>query len=105
MQRVAFVLRIRPELKEEYKKAHNNIWPELKKNMQYAGIKNYSIYFKKDGTLFGYYEVKDIESTNYKIDIEIGKKWEEYMKRFFIVGDTSSLAIKKEMLEEVFHLD
>ena len=31
MQRIAFILRIRPELKEEYKKAHDNIWPELKK--------------------------------------------------------------------------
>jgi len=105
MQRIAFVLRIRPEMKEEYKRAHDNIWPELKKNMQYAGIKNFSIYFKKDGILFGYYEVEDIERTNSMVDAEIGNKWEKYMKKFFIIEDTSSPAIKKEMLEEVFHLD
>ena len=73
--------------------------------MQDKGIRNYSIYFKKEGTLFGYYEVEDLERTNSMLDVEIGNKLKKFMKNFFIIEDTSSSAIKKEMLEEVFHLD
>ena len=58
MQRIGFTFRIKPELKAEYKKAHDEIWPELAKAINDYGMHNYSIYFRKDGTLFAYLEVE-----------------------------------------------
>ncbi len=58
MARVGFTFKIKPELKAEYKKAHDEIWPELAKSLNDYGMHNYSIYFRGDGTLFAYLEVE-----------------------------------------------
>jgi L-rhamnose mutarotase len=107
MQRVAFSFRIKPELKAGYKKAHDEIWPELAQEIKKHGISNYSIFFRKDGTLFGYLESeRDFEQQNRKMaKLEISKKWQEYMDRYFVKEDKSLVGPEMESLEEVFHLD
>ena len=42
-------------MQEEYKKRHDNIWPEMKEVLANAGIVNYSIWMQGE-ELFGYYE-------------------------------------------------
>jgi len=45
---------------EDYKKGHDEVWPEITKALNNAGITNYSIYYdKKDNALFEYMELKD----------------------------------------------
>lgn len=106
MQRIAFVFKIKPELKEEYKKDHDNTWPELAKAMKDSGMRNYSIYFRKDGTLFAYLEVDDFSKANSTLEkTDVSNRWEKHMERYFIKKDRSVLGPEKEMLEEVFHLD
>lgn len=106
MKRVAFVFKIKPELKDEYKKEHDNIWPELVKVMKDKGERNFSIYFRKDGTLFAYLEVEDFDKASPTLqETEISTKWEKHMNKYFIKEDSSVLGPQKEMLEEVFHLD
>ena len=56
MQRIGFTFRIKPGLKAEYKKAHDEIWPEMAEAIKEHGINNYSIFFRGDGTLFAYLE-------------------------------------------------
>jgi len=46
MARYAMIWKIRPELKEDYKKDHTNIWPEMAEALKDSGYKNYSIYAK-----------------------------------------------------------
>jgi L-rhamnose mutarotase len=76
MQRVGFSLKINPELKEGYKKAHDEIWPELVEAMKTRGVKNYSIFFKKDGTIFAYLESeKDFEKISAEIaELDVSKR-------------------------------
>ena len=107
MQRVGFTFKIRPELKEEYKKAHDEVWPEMTKAAKYFGMHNYSIYFRKDGTLFAYLEIEgDYEKTMEEFSkLDINKRWQKYMDRFFVKEDKSILGPETEMLEEVAHLD
>lgn len=106
MQRIVFIFRIKPELKDKYKKDHDNIWPELVKAMKNTGISNYSIYFRKDGTLFAYLEADDFDkASTYFERSAISSKWEKYMDRYFIKKDSKVLGPEKEMLEEVFHMD
>ena len=45
-----------PELQKEYKHHHKNVWPEMRDALQRSGWHNYSLFMKKDGTLFGYFE-------------------------------------------------
>jgi len=106
MKRTAFIFKIKPELKSEYKKAHDMIWPEMAEIIKKSGIKNYSIFFKKDGTLFAYLETDDFEKAiarQKKTDVY--KRWQDHMEKYFIKEDSSISGPEIEMLEEVFHLD
>ena len=54
-QQFAWVLEVRPGYEDEYKKRHEEIWPEMVDMLQNAGIRNYSI-FRHSLTFFGYFE-------------------------------------------------
>lgn len=76
----AWVLKIRPGYEEEYKKRHDEIWPEMTQALQQSGIRNYNI-FKYGLTLFGYFETDDFEATaSFLATNETNKRWAEYMK-------------------------
>ena len=60
MSQHAWVLEVRPGYEEEYKKRHDEIWPEMLEALQKAGIRNYSI-FRYGLTLFGYFETDDLQ--------------------------------------------
>jgi len=103
---VGFTFRIKPELKAEYKKAHDEIWPKMIKAIKDVGISNYSIFFRKDGTLFAYLETDNYEKAMVElVKKDVNTRWQKYMDKYFIKEDKSILGPETEMLEEVFHLD
>ena len=55
MERFAWKGRIKPGMQAEYKRRHDEIWPEMKALLKAAGICNYTIWSDGD-VLFGYYE-------------------------------------------------
>jgi len=104
--RVGSIFKIKPELKAEYKKAHDEIWPELAKAIKDAGISNYSIYFRKDGTLFSYLETDNYEKAMKELaKTDVNTRWQKHMEKYFVKEDKSILGPEIEILEEVFHLD
>ncbi len=106
MKRAAFIFKIRPELKDEYKKVHDGIWPELADAIRESGISNYSIFFRKDGTLFAYLEAEDFDGAMAKLGkTDVNARWQKYMDKYFVKEDPSILGPEIEMIEEVFHLD
>jgi hypothetical protein len=58
----AWVLGVRPGYEEEYKKRHDELWPEMDACLRAAGIRNYHI-FRHGLTLFGYFETDDLSRT------------------------------------------
>lgn len=81
MKRTAFVIRLKQGMKEEYKKRHDNIWPELKELTTRRGIRNYSIWYYNEDLLFAYYET-DSEGAKPLVsddEITLSALWEEYM--------------------------
>jgi L-rhamnose mutarotase len=46
---------LKPEMYEEYKKYHADIWPEIASKISECNIRNYSI-FHRNGILFSYFE-------------------------------------------------
>lgn len=53
--RRAFVIGVRPEKLEEYRRLHAAVWPEVLQQIHECNIRNYSIYYR-DGLLFAYLE-------------------------------------------------
>ena len=106
MNRYGMVFRIRPELKEEYKKAHDEIWPEMAQAIHDSGLRNYSIFFRDDGTLYAYYEAEDAEkSAEYMASQEVNTRWQKAMERYFVKDDPEIIGPQIRTLEEVFHQD
>ena len=78
MARYAWVLEVRPGY-EEYKRRHDEIWPEMTETLEDAGIRNYTI-FRHGLTLFDYFETDDIERTQkYLAESETNRRWSEWM--------------------------
>ena len=105
MDRMAWKGRIKPGMKAEYIKRHDEIWPELADLLKQAGISNYSIYSSGD-ELFGYYECeKGVEfAERTQAGSPIVDRWNDYMKDVLeLEMDPETGAQPK--LELVFRLD
>ena len=79
MSQYAWVLEIRPGYEAEYKKRHDEIWPEMLEALQAAGVRNYSI-FRHGLTLFGYFETDDLKATIATLgQSEVNARWGTWM--------------------------
>jgi len=106
MKRYTFIMRIKPELKAEYRKAHDEIWPDMAQAIRDSGIRNYSISFRPDGTLFAYLESPDPALSFEKLGkTGVNARWQKAMDRFFVKRDPSTIGPDVEPIEEVFHID
>ena len=80
MERFAWKGRIKEGMQAEYKRRHDEIWPEMIELLKSAGIKNYTIW--SDGRdVFGYYECEQGIAFAEKTQAEspIVDKWNEDM--------------------------
>jgi L-rhamnose mutarotase len=96
-KRFGFRMKLNPGLKEEYKKRHAAIWPELVKLLKDEGIGNYSIFLDEEtNSLFAYQEQSGESS-------EVVKKWWKYMADIMETNpDNSPVTIP---LEQVFYME
>ena len=54
MEKYAFKMKLNPGMKAEYKRRHDEIWPELVALLKQAGISDYSIHLDEEtNILFG----------------------------------------------------
>ena len=57
MQRMGFVLGVRPEGVEEYKRLHAAVWPDVLAKIAECNIRNYTIFLRQpENLLFSYFE-------------------------------------------------
>jgi L-rhamnose mutarotase len=81
MERVAFKMFLFAGKKAEYRKRHDEIWPELSKLQREAGVHNYSIHLdERSNTLSGYLERPEAHDMDKLPDRPIMKKWWADMK-------------------------
>ena len=53
-EKYAFKMKLHPGMREEYKRRHDEIWPELVTLLKEAGVSDYSIHLDPEtSTLFG----------------------------------------------------
>jgi L-rhamnose mutarotase len=109
MQRICFVLQVRPERLEEYKERHKNVWPDMLAALRETGWNNYSLFLRPDGLLVGYLETDDFARSLREMSKRpINELWQRDMSPFFSApaGATQDLAPDASItpLEEIFHL-
>ena len=80
MERYAWKGRIKPGMAEEYKRRHDEIWPEMKQLLKEAGISNYTIW-SNGSDVFGYYECEKGIAFAKKVQAEspVVARWNVYM--------------------------
>jgi len=104
MQRVGFLLKVKPTMLEEYKSRHAHVWPEMLAALRDTGWHNYSIFMREDGTLFGYLETPNFDAARAGMaKLEVNQRWQDYMASFFegIGGKHADESFV--LLDEVFH--
>jgi len=105
VKRVGFILKVREDYIEEYKIHHKNVWPEMKSAL--TRRHNYSLFMRKDGLMFGYFEAKDsfVSSLEGMSKEAINKKWQDLMSPYFEIPEGAPPDQSMLELEEVFHID
>lgn len=104
MYRNAFTMKLKPGFEAEYKRRHDEIWPELSALLSKSGIHDYSIFLEEDSlTLFAFQKLKEgFDGTAVSND-PIAQKWWAYMADIMETNEDHSPVTKT--LSEVFYMD
>ncbi len=103
MERVAFKMTLHKGLEAEYKKRHDELWPELESLLKSRGISEYSIFLDEEtNSLFGVMKVADKQVLADLPAEPVMQKWWAYMKDIMASNeDNSPVSVS---LKEVFFL-
>jgi L-rhamnose mutarotase len=104
MKRHAFKMKLKPGVVAEYKKRHDEIWPELVAELRKAGVFDYSIFLDEETlTLFAVQKLSDNNSASELQKNPIVRKWWDYMAPLMEVHHDHAPVCGE--LRAVFHLD
>jgi L-rhamnose mutarotase len=100
----AFKMKLKPGFEAEYKKRHDEIWPDLSEEISKAGVSDYSIFLDEETlTLFAVQKLTDNNTADDLPNSPIVRKWWDYMSDIMEYNpDNTPVAIG---LKEVFHMD
>jgi L-rhamnose mutarotase len=103
MQRLAFKMKLYKGFEEEYKKRHEQLWPELEQLLKETGISEYSIFLDDETNfLFCILKAENPSALNNLPSKPVMQKWWAYMKDIMESNpDNSPVSIP---LKEVFYL-
>lgn len=104
MKRVAFKMKLKPGFLAEYKKRHDEIWPELAAQLSKAGLVDYSIFYDEEtNALYAVQKQAENNSADLLPQTDIMRKWWKFMADIMEVNpDNSPVCLP---LTEVFHQD
>lgn len=104
MERICFTFELHPGMEAEYKRRHDEIWPELVEAIQEAGIRNYTL-FRRDTTVIAYAECHPDAATAFgKVGAtDVNARWAAWFEDVILrlTDDAGELM----RADEVWHLD
>ncbi len=103
MKRIGFKMQLNKGTEAEYKKRHDELWPELKELLKSTGICEYSIFLDETtNSLFGVLKIDGTILLDNLPQHPVMQKWWLYMKDIMESNpDNSPVSIP---LKEVFYL-
>ncbi|TRZ45057.1 L-rhamnose mutarotase [Robertkochia solimangrovi] len=104
MTKHAFTMKLKAGFEEEYKRRHDQIWPELSALLSEHGISDYTIYLDPETLiLFAVQKLSSDFDPAAIPDHPLVKKWWAYMADIMETNPDHS-PIEKPLIE-VFHMD
>lgn len=97
-------MQLKPGCKEEYRKRHDAIWPELKALLKDNGVSDYSIFLDEEtNILFGVQQQTGEQSSQDLGTLPIVQRWWAYMADIMDTNEDNSPVTRP--LVQVFHMD
>lgn len=97
-------MKLKPGCRQEYKRRHDEIWPDLVSALKEAGISDYSIFLDEEThILFAVQKLEDDHDADRLPELEVMQRWWEHMADLMEVEEDHS-PVEVE-LKEMFHLD
>lgn len=104
MHRLSVKMKLIKGKEAEYKRRHDEIWPELKLLLKEHGIQDYSIFLDAEtATLFAVMKVEKQALLEVLPKHSLMRKWWTYMKDLMLTNNDDSPVA--EPLVEVFYLE
>lgn len=104
MQKFAFKMHLTPGMEAEYKKRHDEIWPELVALLKQAGVSDYSIHLDTEtNILFGVLWRTDDHTMDDLPSHPVMQKWWAHMADIMQTHDDNEPVAKQ--LKPVFYME
>lgn len=104
MERIGFKMHLNAGQEAEYRRRHDEIWPELSRLLTETGIANYSIFLDPETlTLFAYLERRADHTMDDLPKHPVMRRWWDFMKDIMASHPDGSPV--SEPLTPVFHMD
>lgn len=102
-EQIAFKMKLKFGVEDEYQRRHDEIWPELSEALKEAGIRDYSIFLDTDNcTLFAVLTSTNESAMSKLPEQAIMQKWWHYMADLMHADDQNRPETIN--LKRVFHL-
>ncbi|SHN28979.1 L-rhamnose mutarotase [Chitinophaga sp. CF418] len=102
--KIAFKMRLKPGCKEEYRKRHDEIWPELKQLLKDNGVSDYTIFLDEETNILFAVQQQDGEQSSQDLGkLPIVQRWWAYMADIMDTNEDHSPITMP--LTKVFHMD
>jgi len=102
MIRSAFTLKVKLGKLAEYRKYHDEIWPELVAEIKRSGIKSMTS-FERDSTVFYFSETESADSWERLWNSEVHQRWAKLMGPLIEMRPDGK--VDSASLMEIFHLE
>lgn len=103
MKRVGFKMYLKPGVEEEYRRRHQDIWPELAELLTQSGISDYVIYLDEEtNVLYASQKVDEHADPVALTRHPVMRKWWRYMADLMETNEDLSPVVVR--LKEVFYL-
>lgn len=102
MLRQAFFMRLKPGSLAEYKRHHDNIWPELVTELRRCGIRAITI-FEDEPNLVLFSEIEDEGAWSRIWATDVHDRWGKLMNQYLEFNAEGKVDAK--FLREIWHLE
>jgi L-rhamnose mutarotase len=102
MIRRAFTMRLKSGAFSEYKRHHDNIWPDLVREIEASGIAQITT-FRSGDSLFLYSEILDEAAWDRLWGSEVHRRWATVMEPLMFLKPDQTVDFGE--LTEIFHVD
>lgn len=104
MKRNGFLMKLIQGNEEEYRRRHDQIWPELVRELGAAGVRDYAIYLDREtGTLFAHQLLTEVNTAGNLAAQAVVRRWWDSMAELMETNPDNSPVVRQ--LEEVFYLE